>query len=66
MFDWLFAFFHLILFLGLLSYSIYNLITRNWLTGLILLIFLVAYYFFVLHRAVLKEIRRKKKRMVKK
>jgi len=66
MFEWIFAFFHLFLFLGLLSYSIYNLIAGHWLAGLISLIFLVVYYLIVLHPAVIKEIRRKKDRRRKK
>ncbi|NPV82831.1 MAG: hypothetical protein HPY46_04490 [Candidatus Aminicenantes bacterium] len=62
MFEWLFAFAHLALFLGLLSYSIWNLVRGRWLAGAVLLVFLAAYYFIVLHQAVLKEISRKKKR----
>ncbi|MBC7361511.1 MAG: hypothetical protein H5U06_04420 [Candidatus Aminicenantes bacterium] len=62
MFEWIFAFFHFFLFLGLVTYSIFALARGNWFTGLILLVFLTAYYFIVLHPAVLKEIRRKKKK----
>lgn len=62
MFEWLFAFVHLALFLGLLSYSVWNLVRGRWLAGAVLLVFLAAYYLIVLHPAVVKEISRKKKR----
>ncbi|MCX8159614.1 MAG: hypothetical protein N3G18_01615 [Candidatus Saccharicenans sp.] len=62
MFEWLFALLHLGLYLGLLIYSILNLVKGRWLAGLALLVFLAAYYFIVLHPAVLKEISRRKKR----
>jgi len=62
MFEWLFAFFHLALFLGLLSYALLNLVRGRWLSGLLLLAFLAAYYFIVLHSAVIKEINRKRKK----
>lgn len=62
MFEWLFAFVHLALFLGLLAYSVLQLARGRWLAGLILLAFLTAYYFIVLHPAVLKEINRKRKK----
>ncbi|MCR4395972.1 MAG: hypothetical protein NUW07_04455 [Candidatus Saccharicenans sp.] len=61
MLEWVFALVHLALFLGLLSYSIASLLRGRWLSGLVLLAFMVAYYFIVLHQAVLKEIKRKKK-----
>jgi len=62
MFEWIFAFFHFFLYCGLLSYSIYALLKGNWFAGLVLLAFLLAYYFVVLHKAVSKEFRRKKKK----
>ncbi|HRD01687.1 MAG TPA: hypothetical protein PLP57_03460 [Candidatus Saccharicenans sp.] len=62
MFNWVFALFHFSLYLGLVAYSVYSLIEGRWGTGLILLAFLTAYYFLVLHQGVLKEIKRKKKK----
>ncbi|MBC7349024.1 MAG: hypothetical protein H5U05_03530 [Candidatus Aminicenantes bacterium] len=62
MWEWVFALVHLVLFLGLLSYSLASLLQGRWLSGLVLLAFMVAYYFIVLHQAVLKEINRKKKK----
>ncbi|HUM78768.1 MAG TPA: hypothetical protein PK962_02205 [Candidatus Saccharicenans sp.] len=62
MFNWIFALVHFFLYLGLLAYSVYSLFEGRWAAGLILLAFLAAYYFLVLHQAVLKEIKRKKKK----
>jgi hypothetical protein len=62
MFEWIFALFHFFLFSGLLVYSIYVLVKGSWFTGLVLLVFLVAYYLVVLHKAMLKEIHRKNKK----
>jgi len=61
MLSWIFAFVHLILFVGLLFYSIFLLLTGHWMSGIILLSFLLIYYFIVLHPAVRKEIKRKRK-----
>ncbi|HEK84763.1 MAG: hypothetical protein ACPLZD_02275 [Candidatus Saccharicenans sp.] len=61
MFSWIFALVHLVLYLGLFFISILYLIEGQWWKGIIFLAFLVAYYFLVLHQAVLKEIRRKRK-----
>ncbi|HOJ27001.1 MAG TPA: hypothetical protein PLP94_07375 [Candidatus Saccharicenans sp.] len=61
MFSWIFALVHFCLYLGLLAYSIYSMFTGRWAAGLILLAFLAVYYFLVLHQAVLKEIKRKKR-----
>jgi len=62
MFDWIFAFIHLFLLLGLVGYAIHSLLTGNHVRGLLLFVFLSAYYIFVLHKAVRKEIARKKGR----
>jgi|GEM_PF-390158 len=61
MFDWVFAIIHLMLFFGLIVYALLSLIRGHMFSGLVLLAFLIAYYFIVLHQAVLKEFRRKKK-----
>ncbi|MGB4704607.1 MAG: hypothetical protein WBI18_05985 [Candidatus Saccharicenans sp.] len=55
-----FALIHLALFLGIIAFSIYDLIKGNFLRGLIWLSFIIAYYFIVLHPAVKKEIKRRK------
>jgi hypothetical protein len=60
MFDWIFAFAHFFLFLGLLGYAFYSLIIRNYSRGILLLIFLGLYYFVILHKAVKKEVVRKR------
>jgi hypothetical protein len=61
MFDWVFAIIHLVLFSGLVIYALLSLIRGRMFSGLVLLAFLIAYYFIVLHQAVLKEFRKKKK-----
>jgi|YelNatPaOPRAMG01_1025707.scaffolds.fasta_scaffold14346_6 ABC-type antimicrobial peptide transport system permease subunit len=66
MFEWVFAFLHFFLFLGLLLFSVYSIIRGQWFSGLLLLAFLVAYYLVVLQAAVKKEIERKKKKKKKK
>ncbi|MDD8020518.1 MAG: hypothetical protein PHU81_04930 [Acidobacteriota bacterium] len=62
MFNWIFALVHFLLYFGLLGYAIYSLLQGQWAAGLMLLAFLAAYYFLVLHQAVLKEIKKKKKK----
>jgi len=62
MFEWIFALFHFFLFIGLLVYSIYALIRSSWFAGLVLLAFLVVYYLVILHKAVIKEIQRKRQK----
>jgi len=62
MFNWIFSLVHFFLYLGLLAYSVYSVFKGRWAAGLILLAFLAVYYFLVLHQAVLKEIKRKKRK----
>ncbi|MBP6909324.1 MAG: hypothetical protein KBC18_02740 [Candidatus Saccharicenans sp.] len=62
MFNWIFALVHFILYVGLAGYAVHSLIKGRWAAGLMLLAFLAAYYFLVLHQAVIKEINRKKKK----
>ncbi len=61
MFDYIFAFFHLILLIGLLGYSFYSLIQGNPLRFALIIVCLLGYYFFALHKNVKKEILRKRK-----
>lgn len=58
--DWIFAFFHLFLILGVVVYAVYSLITGNPTRFLILSAALGAYYWAVLHPAVKKEIARRR------
>ena len=60
MFDWVFAFIHLVLFLGAIGYAFYSLFLGNSIRFLVLIACLVAYYFLVLHKGIKKEIQRKK------
>jgi hypothetical protein len=60
MFNLLFAFFHLAALLAVLGYGVYSLVQGNSSRFALIIILLVAYYFFVLHKAVLKEIARRK------
>lgn len=62
MFDWIFAFFHLFLLLGIVVYAIYSLIAGNILRFIILVVLLTGYYFLVLHKQVKREIERKRKK----
>jgi len=62
MFDWIFAFFHLLLLAGVLGYAFYSLSQGNSLRFTLIIICLVGYYFLVLHKAVKKEIKRKQKK----
>lgn len=62
MFDWIFAFFHLFLLIGIVIYAFYSLFEGNGLRFAILTALLVGYYFLVLHKFVKKEIERKRKK----
>jgi hypothetical protein len=61
MFDFIFAFFHLLLLVGLLGYAVYSLLQGNVLRFALILGCLAAYYFLALHKNVKKEIARKRK-----
>jgi uncharacterized membrane protein YfcA len=65
MFDWLFAFLHLGALLAALGYAVYSLVQGNAFRFALILILLVAYYYFVLHPAVLKEVARRRGRRPK-
>jgi len=60
MFELLFAILHFLLFIGAIGYAFYTLITGNPLRFGVMIAGLTAYYFFVLHKAVRKEIKRKR------
>lgn len=59
MIDWIFAFFHFFLYLGLLCYAAYSLIIGNTTRFFILTGGLVLYYLLVLHKGVRSEIKRR-------
>jgi Flp pilus assembly protein TadB len=61
MVDWAFAFFHLFLLIGVAVYALYSLFQGSTLRAAFIAAFLILYYFLVLHRAVKKEIERKRK-----
>ena len=58
--DTLFAFFHLFLLIAIIIYAVASLIQGNRLRFAVIMACLVLYYFLVLHKPVLKEIRRKR------
>lgn len=62
MFDWIFAFFHLFLLLGAVLYAFFSLSKGNYLRFIVIMVLLTVYYFLVLHKAVKKEIERKRKK----
>lgn len=58
--DWIFAFVHLILLLGVLGYAFVSLAKGGVLRFLTIILLLALYYLLVLHKAVRKEIARKR------
>jgi hypothetical protein len=58
--DWIFAFFHLGLILGVIGYALYSLAIGNVARFLFLTAGLTLYYFLVLHKSVKKEIERRR------
>jgi hypothetical protein len=58
--DYIFAFFHIFLLLLVLGYAVVGLFQRNVLRFAVIMAGLAIYYFLVLHKAVLKEIERKR------
>jgi hypothetical protein len=58
--DTIFAVIHLILLAAILLYAILGLAQGKTSRSLVILVCLVIYYFLVLHKAVLKEIDRKR------
>ncbi len=62
--DLIFAFFHLFLILGIIAYAFYSLLKGNIFRFMVIIILITGYYFLVLHKAVRKEIERKRKKRV--
>jgi 4-hydroxybenzoate polyprenyltransferase len=58
--DWIFAFVHLFLLLAVVIYAIVSLFQGNTLRLGVIVLLLAGYYFLVLHKAVKKEISRKR------
>jgi hypothetical protein len=56
--DWIFAFFHLGLILGVIGYSVYSLLLGNVNRFLFFMAGLALYYVLVLHKPVREEIKR--------
>ncbi|MFW6129351.1 MAG: hypothetical protein ACOC6P_03805 [Candidatus Aminicenantaceae bacterium] len=61
MFDYIFAFFHLLLLIGAVVYAFYNLFQGNIPRFVFIIVCLIVYYFIVLHKNVKKEIQSKRK-----
>jgi 4-hydroxybenzoate polyprenyltransferase len=59
--DTTFAVFHLLLLISVAVYAIIGLVQGNTMRFAVIMAGLVLYYFIVLHKAVLKEIDRKRK-----
>jgi hypothetical protein len=60
MFDWIFSFIHLGGLLAILGYAVYSLVRGSVYRAALILVLLAAYYYFVLHKAVLREIARRR------
>jgi Flp pilus assembly protein TadB len=59
--DTIFAVFHLFLLITVVVYAVIGLVQGNTMRFAVMMAGLVLYYFLVLHKAVLKEIDRKRK-----
>ena len=59
--DWIFAFFHLFLLIGIIIYALVALAQGNTFRFGLIMICLTGYYFLVLHKPVKREIERRKK-----
>ena len=58
--DWIFAFFHLFLLLGVLFYAVYSLFQGNVIRFILILLLLGIYYLIVLHKPVRLELERRR------
>ncbi len=56
----IFAVFHMLLLFGAVGYAFYTLFLGNYLRFAMMAAGLILYYFLVLHKAVIKEIERKR------
>lgn len=62
MFDWIFAFFHLFLLIGVVIYALYSLIVHgNVLRFVLIAVSLGIYYLLVLRKPVRQEIERRRR-----
>lgn len=61
MFDWIFAFVHLLGLAAALAYTVLSFFKGETSRGLLLLGILAVYYVLVLHKPVMKEIQRKRR-----
>jgi uncharacterized membrane protein YfcA len=61
MFDWVFAFLHLSALVAALGYAVYSLVRGSPLRFALIILLLGAYYYFVLHPGVLKEMARRRR-----
>lgn len=61
MFDYIFAFIHLLVLVGLLGYAVFSLAAGAYVRGALIVALLAAYYIFVLRDAVRKELDRKRR-----
>jgi hypothetical protein len=57
--DWIFAFFHLFLLIGIIAYAFFSLIQGNTFRFGLIVVCLFLYYFLVLHKPVKMEIKRR-------
>jgi hypothetical protein len=58
--DYIFAFLHLFLLIGLFGYAIFSLLQGNITRFALIFVCLIGYYFLALHKNVMTEIKRKK------
>jgi len=58
--DWIFAFFHLFLLIGITIYAFYSLIQGNTFRFGLIVVCLIFYYFLALHKPVKTEITRRR------
>ncbi len=58
--DWIFAFFHLFLLVGITAYAFYLLAQGYTSRFGLIVVCLFAYYFLALHKSVKKEIKRRR------
>lgn len=56
----IFAMFHMLLLFGAIGYAFYTLFQGNHLRFAMMTVVLILYYFLILHKAVKKEIERKR------
>jgi hypothetical protein len=60
LFDTIFALLHLAALLGVLAYAVLSIVRGNTVRFVLIVVVVGAYYYFVLHPAVLKEMARRR------